>query len=765
MDATLDTFRKLKERERAMKKQMICKKLMIVITALMLMSTPCSIHVKALETTPKTDEFGTYLIDSSQDMSWFVDYVNAGHMNANAKLLRDITYTNSNSIGSVNKSTSDYQGGWFIKDVIAYTGTFDGNGFKISGIKDKSLFDAIDGATIKNLIIADSNRAIVNYMVSGTLYKCINASSTITSIQGSGSSDRYVGGIVDIVGSSTNNGALETKQSLILSCINYADIHAPWNVGGIAGVARGKNIIIDSCFNLGNFNLLDGRNCGGISSYIDGNVQIKNCFDQASRLKVFNNLGSYGIANIMNQSTITNSYYVAGEGNPGSSRVNKLTQEIIDSINDAEGYQGYEKVIIELKEDGKLELKKQITKELFDYSMQDRKFDTQEHGINVSIKSGISGIGDMSVSYWQVQQDGSSVLMDHIPYQAGTYIVKVSVTEGASYAKVDDLYLGEYSIKKAQPVFVIPSNCTALYNELLSVIHLDADNGTWKWKDSSKVLNSIGKHAFTAIFTPDDIINYDWSNIDGWNEKTKTIEVDINVQIDIDKSSWGQKKTYHGIQNYISSDNVISAEISGNEKTWIKGNNNGIDSWFALDNSSRVFAQGSRFWLRLINKETDSELWENMYASIDESYKKQIDAHKVWLFQLGVTGPDGKEYSILDKNVPLYIQADQNWNLENIQAIFIGYEKDERVTTSLHRNMISPEGHKDFIELTLLHFSPYAIYNKSDIEDDTLQKSKDRVETGDVNDKLTLYAYVLISISSIIVIIAIIKRKKTCSKV
>lgn len=117
------------------------------------------------DTTVPEKDGDTYLICNRQELSWFADHVNGGATAANAKLMRSF---------NINNELYDDEGKLLV-DLIEfkpigtsaepYTGTFDGDGYAISGMLVKAtesvktrraMFGYAQGATIKDLTIKAS---------------------------------------------------------------------------------------------------------------------------------------------------------------------------------------------------------------------------------------------------------------------------------------------------------------------------------------------------------------------------------------------------------------------------------------------------------------------------------------------------------------------------------------------------------------------------------------------------------------------------------
>lgn len=128
----------------------------------------CDLCDELLPVKPEQDTNGYYLIETPSHLLWFANLINSRQENgnANAKLMNDIT---------INSDVLDENGNLKTETFIPWTpigneeyrcpymGTFDGNGYTISGLyfddnttPDVGLFGSVVGGTITKLRVADS---------------------------------------------------------------------------------------------------------------------------------------------------------------------------------------------------------------------------------------------------------------------------------------------------------------------------------------------------------------------------------------------------------------------------------------------------------------------------------------------------------------------------------------------------------------------------------------------------------------------------------
>lgn len=205
---------------------------------------------------------GWYLIRSGYNLAWFAAQVNGGNRTIKGKLMNDISlggyqWTPIGGIGSGS----------------AFSGSFDGQGYTISGLNINSsdnrrgLFSYVTG-NISNLIVEGEVTStgthiggIVSILNGGTISHCINH----VTVNGK----EYVGGVVGY------------SYSSIDHCGNEADVTATYStscVGGVSGYAYYAAVEFLNCYNHGN---ISGKNgVGGICGYLrENNTVFRNVYN------------------------------------------------------------------------------------------------------------------------------------------------------------------------------------------------------------------------------------------------------------------------------------------------------------------------------------------------------------------------------------------------------------------------------------------------------------------------------------------------------
>ena len=234
-------------------------------------------------------------------------------------------------------------------------------------------------------------------------------------------------------------------------------------------------------------------------------------------------------------------------------------------------------------------------------------------------------------------------------------------------------------------------------------------------------------------------------------DKIKIEYVDVATN---DKSSWGERIINSGVVNYVDDDGKTSAEVTSNGLIWLRETSNGTSAWYAIDNSDWTFKKGSRFWVKWLSPEVDSEEFYQYYNKLDDDRKKKVKDNKLWIFLTGVTAPDGNEYKTWDETVNYYIQLGDDWDKNDIETVFISENKDEAIKVSYEKKLNYPEGKTEFAKLDMKHFSAYGIYDSESTESANTKKSAS-VKTGLI-EKTTVLGFMF---TSSLLSIAVLNRK------
>ena len=203
----------------------------------------CSFCGKLLDEnymTPNGEDI--YEIGTPAQLKWFAAYVNQVDPTVNAVLTADI------DLDGVAWTPMCGGSGNVAPGATAYTGTFDGQGYSITG------FNA-EGVGHLGLFGDANNATIKNFSISGSL-----------KVTGG-----YCGGVV----ANLTNCNIENVHSALIIDVPNASTH---HVGGVVGTARGGNIIKGCSFD-GSMTVASGStdNSAGIAAYITNGDKVIDC--------------------------------------------------------------------------------------------------------------------------------------------------------------------------------------------------------------------------------------------------------------------------------------------------------------------------------------------------------------------------------------------------------------------------------------------------------------------------------------------------------
>lgn len=309
-------------------------------------------------------------------------------------------------------------------------------------------------------------------------------------------------------------------------------------------------------------------------------------------------------------------------------------------------------------------------------------------------------------------------------------------------ANITGVYAGSVEIKKADTPKIdvdaldyYPADGQNLnilsdfYKNIGVVYYKLGENGEWSTEIPS--FKDVGNYTLYYYVKGNE-------NYNDLGSQKNPLSLSVNVKVD--KTDWGELIYNGGIANYLAQDGTTSAEVTGDEVIWLKEDSEGESSWYVLDNRQGIFAKGSRFWVRWLSEKDGAE-YQEYFEQLDAEHKKQAEENKLWIFLTGVIAPDGTEYTNLDVNVPYYIQLGDEWDEEDVKAVFISKIADEPVSVSFGTvaefnrqfdNINFPVTSSRYARLLLKHFSPYAVYDfvdNSNSSDDSSDSSN-----NDAND-------------------------------
>lgn len=287
---------------------------MLLFVTTMIM--PSMMWAKSITPTkPKGDgKTEPYQISNAAELYWFARLVNGTlkdeekDVSANAILMNDIT-VNEGVLDAVNKGqVSDFIEwepiGTSYTDDKAYSGTFDGKGYTISGLYFNNptsyyvgLFGCIGAnGKISNVGVLDSyfqfralGGGVCGMNKNGELQNCSNSSTVICSMQDG------TGGVCGY-----------NSKGTVRDCKNTGSVRGKAPLGGVCGVNSYGTIT--NCFNEGTVSVtVTSGNVGGVcGNNYSGTIK---CSYNTASVSGQYNVG--GVCGSNNYGTITNCYYLS----------------------------------------------------------------------------------------------------------------------------------------------------------------------------------------------------------------------------------------------------------------------------------------------------------------------------------------------------------------------------------------------------------------------------------------------------------------------
>lgn len=211
-----------------------------------------------------------------------------------------------------------------------------------------------------------------------------------------------------------------------------------------------------------------------------------------------------------------------------------------------------------------------------------------------------------------------------------------------------------------------------------------------------------------------------------------------------------EERTVLGASSIVEKDGRVSSVIPDNTVIWIYEKSYDEGVWYGLDNRDGIFPPGSKFWVKVIDKNMDTMEFDENIAKFDSLKKLDIDRGSLIVF--GVVDPDGNECIIPKERLNLYVQLGDDWDSSDIKALMAGGGKDEQLQLE-NIQLECPEGEGRFARLTLNHFGEPLMM----IEEKPLTASVSSAGSG------AIIASVAAAIVIAVVAIVLIKKNKTAN--
>lgn len=276
---------------------------------------------------PTQDAEGCYQVADAFQLFWFAGLVNGTltdgteqNTSASAVLTADIELSGETWTPIGSESTP-------------YTGTFDGQGYTISGMTIENaesysgLFGNVTG-TVKNFTVIGS----ITITGDKTVAKVGGAIGSLGTASAGGTVSGVISG-VDITVSAGNDhiggvvGSMpENSSPTVESCLYMGNITVTVEAGSVAGVVGYiRTGTIQNCANWGGISINTGGNgsVGGILGYCNnGEIYIRNCYNSGSiAAEGTANVGAIVGQNNKTQATVSNCYYLTVSADKGQGQL------------------------------------------------------------------------------------------------------------------------------------------------------------------------------------------------------------------------------------------------------------------------------------------------------------------------------------------------------------------------------------------------------------------------------------------------------------
>lgn len=276
---------------------------------------------------PTQDAEGCYQVADAFQLFWFAGLVNGTltdgteqNTSASAVLTADIELSGETWTPIGSESTP-------------YTGTFDGQGYTISGMTIENaesysgLFGNVTG-TVKNFTVTGS----ITITGDKTVAKVGGAVGSLGTASAGGTVSGVISGVNITVSAGNDHiggvvGSMpENSSPTVENCVYTGDINITVAAGSVAGVVGYiRTGTIQNCANWGGISINTGGNgsVGGILGYCNnGEIYIRNCYNSGSiAAEGTANVGAIVGQNNKTQATVSNCYYLTGSADKGQGQL------------------------------------------------------------------------------------------------------------------------------------------------------------------------------------------------------------------------------------------------------------------------------------------------------------------------------------------------------------------------------------------------------------------------------------------------------------
>ena len=257
---------------------------------------------------------GVYQIGSADELRKFAELVNGGKTTANAVLTADIDLNPDMKIDEDGKVTNGSELAQWIPigtNSSRYSGNFNGQNFKISGLYINSSSDNYQGLFGYLSTDGDNTGTVQNLSVSGSVKGYWYVGGVVGDNCGNVINCAFSG---SVSGSDRVGGVVGYNDGTVKNCYNTASVNGSIEAGGVVGYNGGN---VENCYNTGTVTGPDsviGSYVGGVVGY--NSRSVKNCYNigKVTGSSYYSFIG--GVVG-WNRSSVTNCYFLTGTAGSG----------------------------------------------------------------------------------------------------------------------------------------------------------------------------------------------------------------------------------------------------------------------------------------------------------------------------------------------------------------------------------------------------------------------------------------------------------------
>ncbi len=181
---------------------------------------------------------------------------------------------------------------------------------------------------------------------------------------------------------------------------------------------------------------------------------------------------------------------------------------------------------------------------------------------------------------------------------------------------------------------------------------------------------------------------------------------------------FGEPEEFGGHTQYVDKDGVTRIEYSAenadeNGIIWLQEESEGTSNVYGIEYIADLFEEGSTFHVEWVDEDSDD--FSDLMKIFDDTHEDNVEANKMTVFNMGVTSPDGTEYSDINGTANIVIAHGEDWDDGDIKAVHpVDGGIDEQIQVTETKTMHTPDGNLEVSKIAVTHFSPYVIFDAVD---------------------------------------------------